>query len=163
MRRTGAAIVQEDTMKPSLEVGLTITHRVEITRAHTVPALLPESAEFRAMPEVLATGFMVGIFEWAAIELLRPHLDPGEGSLGTHVDFSHIAATPPGCTLEVVATLTRLEGRSLCFEVRGHDGIDVIGEGTHRRAIVSWDRFAPKVAAKAARLLGPGTPAAARG
>jgi fluoroacetyl-CoA thioesterase len=142
-------------MKSTLQPGLTYTHRVIVTERHTVPALLPESAEFRAMPSMLATGYMVGIFEWACIELLRPHLDSGEGSLGTHVDFSHSAATPPNFSLEVVATLTRVDGRSLHFSIRGHDGVDLIGEGSHRRAVVTWERFATKLAAKAALRLEP--------
>jgi fluoroacetyl-CoA thioesterase len=100
---------------------------------------------------VFATGFMVGLFEWACMQLLRPHLEPGEGTLGTHVDFSHSAATPPGLTIEVTATLTRVEGRNLYFSVRGHDGVDTIGEGTHRRALVTWPRFEERVAQKLAR------------
>ena len=48
------------------------------------------------MPAVFATGFMVGLMEWTCIQLLAPHLDAGEGSLGAHVDVSHMAATPPG-------------------------------------------------------------------
>jgi fluoroacetyl-CoA thioesterase len=138
-------------MKSTLEIGLTYTHHFTVTRDKTVPALFPESAEFRAMPQVFATGFMVGLFEWSCIELLRPHLDPGEGSLGTHVDFSHVAATPAGLCVAVVATLTRVEGRSLCFTVRGHDGLDLIGEGTHRRAVVTWSRFEERLAHKTAR------------
>src|SRR6185295_17391253 len=153
-----AATVRRDqetrTMKPTLEVGLTYTHRFTVTVDQTVPALFPESDEFRAMPQVLATGFMVGLFEWACIELLRPHLDPGEGSLGTHVDFSHVAATPPGLCVEVVTTLTRIEGRSLHFSVRGHDGVDAIGEGMHRRAVVSWERFEQRLAPRRARRRG---------
>jgi len=137
-------------MKPTLQAGLTHTHRFTVTDDKTVPALFPESAEFVAMPRVLATGFMVGLFEWACIELLRPHLDAGEGSLGTHVDFSHVAATPPGLTVEVVATLTHVDGRSLHFAVRGHDGIDLIGEGAHRRAVVTWSRFAQRLGGKLA-------------
>ena len=38
------------------------------------------------MPEVFATGFMVGLMEWTCVQLLEPHLDAGEGSLGTHID-----------------------------------------------------------------------------
>jgi fluoroacetyl-CoA thioesterase len=136
-------------MKSTLEMGLTHTHRFTITDDKTVPALYPESTEFVAMPRVFATGYMVGLFEWACIELLRPHLDPGEGSVGTHVDFSHVAATPPGLIVEVQATLTAIDGRSLHFQVRGHDGIDLIGQGTHRRAIVSWSRFNERLAKKA--------------
>ncbi len=138
-------------MKPTLEIGLTFTHHFTVAPEKTVPALYPESPEFREMPRVLATGFMVGLFEWACIELLRPHLDPGEGSLGTHVDVSHIAATPPGFSIEVVATLIGMEGRSLHFNVRGHDGLDIIGQGTHRRAVVTWPRFYERLALKVAR------------
>lgn len=138
-------------MKASLVVGLTYTHQFAITPAQTVPAVYRESHEFSSMPEVFATAYMVGLFEWACTELLRPHLDPGEGTLGTRVDFTHVAPTPPGLIVRVVTTLTQIEGRSLSFQIQGHDGIDVIGEGTHRRAVVAWDRFNEKVAEKQER------------
>jgi fluoroacetyl-CoA thioesterase len=138
-------------MKPSLVVGLTYTHQFTITPAQTVPAVYRESRELSSMPEVLATAYMVGLFEWACTELLRPHLDPGEGTLGTRVDFTHVAPTPPGLTVRVVTTLTQIDGRSLGFQIQGHDGIDVIGEGTHRRAVVAWDRFSKKLAEKQER------------
>ncbi len=138
-------------MKSTLLPGLSYTHRFTITPNQTVPALYPESSAFRRMPEVFATGFMVGLFEWACIELIAPHLDAGEGSLGTRVDFTHVAPTPPGLNVEVVATLTHVDGRSLEFHLRGHDGVDRIGEGTHRRAVVSWERFREKVERKLAR------------
>jgi fluoroacetyl-CoA thioesterase len=101
------------------------------------------------MPNVFATGFMVGLFEWSCIELLKDHLDPEEGSLGVHVDFNHVAATPPGLTVTVDAVCTKVEGRRVSFHVRGHDGIDLIGEGDHQRMIVVWDKFTAKVAEKA--------------
>ena len=43
-----------------------------------------------------------------------------------------------------------MEGRRASFHVRAHDGIDLIGEGRHERAIVTWDRFNAKVAEKTA-------------
>jgi fluoroacetyl-CoA thioesterase len=138
-------------MKPSLVVGLTYTHQFTITAAQTVPAVYRESAEFSSMPEVFATAYMVGLFEWACTELLRPHLDAGEGTLGTRVELTHVAPTPPGLTVRVVTTLTQIEGKSLTFQIQGHDGIDVIGEGTHRRAVVTWSRFGERVAAKTER------------
>ncbi len=52
----------------------------------TVPALYPEAPEFQAMPEVFATGFLIGLLEWACIQLVNPHLDrPAEQTLGTHI------------------------------------------------------------------------------
>ncbi len=136
-------------MKPSLKPGL--KHRIAFTVPDnkTVPALYPEAAEFQAMPRVFATGYMVGLFEWACIELMKPHLDPGEGSLGIHIDFSHLAATPPGFTITVDAECTAVNGKRLTFQVRGHDGVDLIGEGRHERAVVVWDKFNARVAEKA--------------
>jgi fluoroacetyl-CoA thioesterase len=137
-------------MKDTLKPGLTHTLTFTVPENKTVPHLYPEAPGFAEMPQVFATGFMVGLFEWACIELMKPHLDSGEGSLGIHVDFSHSAATPPGLTINVTATCTRVDGRILEFEVKGHDGVDVIGEGRHRRAVVRWDSFNARVAKKRA-------------
>jgi fluoroacetyl-CoA thioesterase len=138
-------------MKPSLKPGLAHTHRFTVTDAKTVPNLYPEAGGFREMPRVFATGYMVGLLEWACIELLKPHLDPGEGSLGIQVDVSHTAATPVGLTVTVEARVEAVEGRRVDFSVVLNDGIDEIGRGKHRRAVVQWDKFNARVAEKAAR------------
>ena len=136
-------------MKDSLRPGLTHQHKFTIPETKTVPYLYPESDMFREMPAVLATGFMVGLLEWACIELIRPHLDwPAEQSLGTHVDFSHLAATPPGLTVTVDVKLESVEGRKLVFSVKAHDGIDTISTGTHERVIIDEARFLSKLALK---------------
>ena len=104
---------------------------------------------FQAMPEVFATGYMVGLFEWCCTELLNKHLDPGEGSLGVRVNFSHLAATPPGLTVTVDCECIAVNGKTVSFNVRGHDGIDLIGEGQHDRAVVNCERFNARAAEKA--------------
>jgi fluoroacetyl-CoA thioesterase len=107
---------------------------------------------FREMPEVLATGYMVGLVEWACIDALRAHLDwPREQSLGTHVGLSHLAATPPGLTVTVDVRLDKVEGRKLSFSVVAHDGLDKITEGTHERVVIDSARFSAKVGEKAQR------------
>jgi fluoroacetyl-CoA thioesterase len=137
-------------MKDTLKPGLTHTFRFRIPPTKTVPHLYPESDMFREMPEVLATGFMVGLLEWACIEAIRPHLDwPQEQTLGTHVDFSHEAATPPGLTVTVQVRLESVEGRKLVFHVEAHDGIDRISSGRHERFVIDGPRFRSKVAGKA--------------
>ncbi len=114
-----------------------------------MPELYPEAHEFQAMPEVFATGFLVGLLEWACIQLVNPHLDwPAEQTLGTHVDVSHDAATSPGLTVTVTARLTAVEGRRLSFAVEEHDGIDLISHGTHERAVINRARFDAKAQAK---------------
>jgi fluoroacetyl-CoA thioesterase len=139
-------------MKDTLKPGLTHQFTFTIPPTKTVPHLYPESKLFQEMPEVLATGFLVGLMEWACIEALRPHLDwPREQSLGTHVNFSHVAATPPGLTVTVDVKLDRIEGRRLFFTLSAHDGVDRISEGTHERVVIDAQRFKAKIAEKRAR------------
>ena len=135
-------------MKSSLKPGL--RHRLTYTvpETKTVPHLYPESPQLRAMPEVFATGFMVGLMEWTCVQLLEPHLDQGEGSLGTHIDVSHKSATPAGMTVTVEAECIEVRGPRARFKLTANDGIDEIGAGTHERFIVAWDRFNRGVAAK---------------
>lgn len=135
----------KDTLKPGDKAQLTF----RIPAEKTVPHLYPEASEFREMPTVFATGFMVGLMEWACLKVLAPHLDEGEGSLGVHIDVSHSAATVPGQTVTVDAECTAVNGRRVAFHVKAHDGIDVIGEGRHERMIVPWTRFVARVNEKA--------------
>jgi fluoroacetyl-CoA thioesterase len=136
-------------MKPTLKPGLTHSFSYKVPENKTVPFTFPESPEIAAMPKVFATGFMIVLMEWACVQLLKQHLDAGEGSLGTHVDVSHTAATPPGFTVKVDVECVEVSGRKVIFKVRAHDGMDVIGEGRHERVVVAWDKFYAKVAEKA--------------
>ncbi|MEO8163850.1 MAG: thioesterase family protein, partial [Betaproteobacteria bacterium] len=137
-------------MKSTLNPGLTHSFKFTIPAGKTVPHLYPESEMFRQMPDVLATGFLVGLLEWACVDALRPYLDwPAEQTLGTHVNFSHEAATPPGMTVIVDVRLERIDGRKLVFSVEAHDGIDRISSGTHERVVIDSTRFRSKIAEKA--------------
>lgn len=136
-------------MKSTLQPGLTYQFPFKVPPSKTVPHLYPEAEAFQQMPQVLATGFLVGLMEWACIEALRPHLDwPREQSLGTLVNFSHLAATPPGLTITVDVRLDKVEGRTLTFFLTAHDGVDKIAEGTHERVVIDAANFNAKVAEK---------------
>ena len=137
-------------MKDSLRAGLEHRLTFQVPASKTVPALYPESAEFQQMPEVFATGFLVGLLEWACIQLVNPHLNwPAEQTLGTHINISHAAATPPGLQVTVDARLTQVDRRRLSFEVQAHDGVDLISRGTHQRAVIEAARFNASTKAKA--------------
>jgi len=139
-------------MKETLKPGIRYQHRFVIPVSKTVPALYPESAEFVAMPEVLATGFLVGLLEWACICAVNPHLDwPKEQTVGTHIDASHEAATPPGLEVTTTVELITVEGRKLTFTVEAHDGVDLISKGRHERYVISKDKFDAKVGKKGSR------------
>jgi fluoroacetyl-CoA thioesterase len=121
-----------------------------------VPALYPESAEFQEMPRVFATGFLVGLLEWACIQAVKPQLDwPDEQTVGTYIDVSHSAATPPGLEVRVLVKLMQVDGRRLVFEVEAHDGMDLISKGTHERYVIDRARFAQKAAGKASSSRSP--------
>ena len=138
-------------MKETLRPGLEGTFRYTVGESKTVPRIYEEAPDFQMMPPVFATGFMVALMEWACIELIKPHLDwPAEQSLGTHVNLSHTAATPPGMTIEVRTRLEAVDGRKLVFRIAAHDGVDAITEGTHERHVIDAARFTRKVDAKAA-------------
>lgn len=145
-------------MKDTIKPGATFSFEYKVPATKTVPHLYPEAVEFATMPTVFATGFMVGLMEWTCMHVIAPHLDAGEGSLGTHINVSHTAPTVPGQVVTVDAECTGVKGRRLQFAVRAHDGLELIGEGTHERIVVPWDKFEAKVneKAKAARV-GPVT------
>lgn len=136
-------------MKDTLKAGITGQHRFVVPATKTVPCLYPEAEEFLAMPPVFATGYLVGLLEWACVKLVNPHLDwPRELTLGTHVEVSHEAATPPGLAVTVHAELVEVDGRRLTFRVEASDGVDVISRGHHQRFVVDRQRFDQGVAAK---------------
>jgi len=128
-------------MKDTLEPGARVRFEYKVPAEKTVPHLFPEAREFQQMPSVFATGFMVGLLEWSCMKVLEPHLDEGEGSLGIHIDVSHVGATLPGQTVTVEAECTLVKGRRITFHVLAHDGVEKIGEGHHERAVMRWDLF----------------------
>jgi len=132
-----------DTLRPGLRH--TFTYRVPESKL--VPALYPEAAEFQAMPRVFATGFLIGLVEWTCIQAVNPHLDwPREQTVGTRVDVSHTAPTPPGKDVVVEVELTAVEGRRLVFRVSAKDDAAAICEGTHERFVVDAAKFEARLA-----------------
>jgi fluoroacetyl-CoA thioesterase len=96
---------------------------------------------------------MVGLFEWACIQAINPHLDwPREQTVGIDICVNHVAATPPGLTVTVKGSLDKVEGRKLSFSLAADDGVDKISEGTHERFVIDAAKFNAKVAAKQERL-----------
>ncbi|WP_283742892.1 thioesterase family protein [Sideroxydans sp. CL21] len=136
-------------MKNTLKPGLKYEHKFLVPSSKTVPALYPEAEEFLAMPEVFATGFMVGFLEWACIKCLNPHIDwPVEQTVGTHINVSHQAATPPGLEVTATVELIEVDGRRLVFQVEAHDGVEVISKGRHERFIINREKFDAKLGEK---------------
>ncbi len=140
-------------MSPDLQPGLRFAWTYQVPPRATVPELFHDTPFCRDMPDVLATGFMVGLLELACTNALMAYVDwPREQSVGTHVSFSHLAATPPGMTLSISGEVLAVAGRRIRFRVEAWDGIDKIAEGEHERVIIDPEKFNAKLADKKARL-----------
>jgi fluoroacetyl-CoA thioesterase len=106
------------------------------------PEHLANSFKDAALPPVLATPVMIMVMENAALNAVRPYLDPGESAVGTAVDIRHLAATPAGRLVTGAAVVTRLDGRRVEFAVEASEGTTLIGVGSHRRAVIDLAKFA---------------------
>ena len=100
------------------------------------------------LPPVLATPVMIMVMENAALNAMKPYLDPGESALGTRVDVRHLAATPVGRVVTGEAEIVKVDGRRLEFTIRALDGAEVIGTGTHERMIIDLAKFAERLKSK---------------
>ena len=99
---------------------------------------------------VLATPVMINLFEAAALAACEHLLPDGHQSLGTHLDVTHIAATPVGMRATATAEVVSVEGRTIKFRLQAKDERDVIGEGVHERVVVNVAKFDLRVQEKVA-------------
>ncbi len=136
-------------MSPDLKPGHRFEWRYTVPARATVPQLYGDTDFCRDMPDVLATGYMVGMMELACVHGMMPFMDwPREQSLGTMVHFEHVAPTPAGMTLRIKGEVTEVEGRRVRFHVEAWDDVERICEGTHERHVIDPLRFAAKLEQK---------------
>ncbi len=102
------------------------------------------------LPQTFATPVMILVMENAALNALKPFLEPGESAVGTAVDVRHLAATPVGRTVRATAEVVAVEGKRIAFKVSANDGTDEIGNGTHQRIVINLASFNERLAKKAA-------------
>jgi predicted thioesterase len=124
--------------------GMTGTAHLVVGPEHTAPFV------GSGRIAVLATPVMINLIEAAALNATEHLLVAGQQSLGTHLDVSHMAATPVGLTVTASAEVVRVEGRTIVFRVEARDPVETIGSGTHRRVVVNVGRFDERVQRKAA-------------
>lgn len=98
--------------------------------------------------KVLATPQMILLMERASLAAVDPLLPEGYRTVGARLDVRHLAPTPIGFEVTATAELIEVEGRRLTFRVQAHDGVEVVGEGIHERAIIHLSKFGERVAQK---------------
>ena len=123
------------------EVGSSATVDLVVREADCASALKLSDDPRDNFPAVFATTRMIALMELAGARILQSLLQPGEMSVGAHVDVSHIAATPIGAKVTATATYRGRDGKLFVFDVIAHDPAGEIGRGAHKRAIVSEDRL----------------------
>jgi fluoroacetyl-CoA thioesterase len=138
-------------MTDTLQSGMTFEFNYRVSETRTVPNLFPDIEEGAVMPKVLATGYMIGLMEFACIRFINPHIDwPRQQTVGIHINVSHTAATPAGMTVTIKGKLEKVEGRKLSFILEAFDDQDQISRGTHDRFIIDAEKFNAAVAKKQA-------------
>lgn len=126
----------------SIKAGATGTAELIVGEEHTAPRV--GSGKIR----VLATPVMINLIEAAALKAAEYLLPAGHQSLGTLLNVKHIAATPVGMKIKAQATVTKVEGRNIFFDVTAEDEKETIGGGTHERVVVNVERFDKRVQRK---------------
>ncbi len=121
------------------QIGAVREETIVVGNEHAITFLGPEG------PRVLSTPRMIGMMESTCRNLALGMLDPGNDTVGTHVNVYHRAAAPMGSTVLFRAELTAVNKRRLEFAVKATMGDTVIGEGTHERAAIDVRRFKQRV------------------
>ena len=128
-----------------IEIGQTGTARMIVGTNDTAPRV------GSGRIAVLATPVMINLIEEAALDAIEADLAEGQQSLGTHLDVSHVAATPTGMEVVATAEVTGIDGRRVEFSVKVVDAEELVGEGTHTRVVVTAEKFKSRIDEKAAR------------
>jgi len=116
-----------------------------VTTENAISFLGPEG------PRVLSTPQMIGAMEWTCRNAVLPLLEPGHDTVGTHVNVAHRAAAPIGSVVIFTAEVTAVQDRRVEFKVTARTDEELVGEGTHERAIINVAKFASRMAAKSGR------------
>jgi len=97
---------------------------------------------------VLSTPHLIALMENAAQTALTPYLEPGQSTVGTHIDIRHLAATPVGMAVRVRAEVTEVALPRVSFRVEAWDDVEKIAAGEHERFVIDNARFMARVARK---------------
>lgn len=126
-----------------MEIGITGIQTITVTAEQTAAYL--GSGELA----VFGTPFMIALMENTAYKSVQPHLQEGQGTVGTLLNVKHVAATPVGMEVRCETRLVEVDRKRLVFEVKAFDACGLIGEGMHERFIIDNERFMQKTNAKA--------------
>ena len=99
-------------------------------KGHKEQIVTPEMSAARVgsgLVDVFATPMLVALVEQTCYESVLPHLDEGQGTVGTLVNVSHTSATPIGRRVWCDSELIEVDRRRLVFSVTACDKGDDVG------------------------------------
>ena len=121
---------------------------IKATKERVVTDELTAKAFGSGELEVFATPAVIALAEETAWSSVAGELEPGQGTVGTRIELSHIAATPVGMKVRCETELTAVDRRKLTFVIAVFDEKEKIAEGIHERFIVDNKAFQEKADAK---------------
>lgn len=121
-------------MRPT-ELGCSATHR-DLPGPDSTAAAIGNTGVV-----VVSSPYVIGLLEEASHRAVKDFYEPGEATVGTRIDVSHLAPAFPGLEVVALAKLEVFEGRKLKFMVSAHQGDRLIMQGSHERAVVRLERF----------------------
>ncbi len=132
-------------MKPSLKPGLAHERKLTVDEPRVIEFMGDDC-------RVYATPRIISDVEYTCRDFLLEHLDPGEDSVGTKVNWEHVGPALLGEAVTVSVKLTRLEGRRATFEAAVDAGGDAVARGTHERFIVDVHKVRERLLNRKARV-----------
>lgn len=98
--------------------------------------------------EALSTSMLVQLVENAAIHCIEPALEPGEVTLGTHIDLEHHKPVPVGFIVRIEVEIVMIDGPRISFAVQVFDEQEPVAEGTHERYVIERSNFLSRLEEK---------------
>lgn len=126
----------------TLEAGTATERKLVVDKERTI-SFLGEDLRIYATPR------LVDDIELTCLDYLLTFLDEGENTVGAAVDIRHVGATLLGMSVSIVATITRIEGRSVTFNVEVRDDVELVATAAHTRVVVNVAKLRSRVQAKA--------------
>ena len=131
-------------MKPSLKPGLAHTRKITVDEPRVI-SFMGDDCRVYATPRIISD------VEYTCREFLLAHLDPGEDSVGTKVNWEHVGPALLGAEVMLSIRIAQVEGRRVVFEAKVDDGADAVAHGTHERFIVDVQKLRERLLKKKAQ------------
>ena len=131
-------------MKPTLKPGLAHTKKITVDESRVI-AFMGDDCRVYATPRIISD------LEYSCRNFLLEHLDPGEDSVGTKVNWEHVGPALFGAEVTLAIKLVGVDGRRVTFEADVSDGADAVAHGTHERFIVDVQKVRERLLKKKAQ------------